>query len=348
MISKFKNVMKRIGQNIDIRIKNFGNEKNNKYGEIVILNTALNSDNLGDEIIFYYYSKAIKDVISPNTLYNVATHNYPNNLDIEKLLNSKYSILIGTNILSPQMELYSGWKFNNKLIKMRNVVLVGVGCWGYKKPSIYSKYVYRNILSKEIIHSVRDNQTMLFLKSMGINNVINTNCLTMLGLDEISKNIPCKKADNVIFTLTGVMNRKKYDKQMIEILRKNYKKLYFWPQGDIDLKYLNDIQENHDINILEQTFEAYTNFLKNNNNFDYVGTRLHGGIHAMQNGYRSIIIAIDNRAVEISKDTNLPIIKDSEINTKLTDMITSEWVTKIKLNNSEIEKWKSSFRNILK
>lgn len=345
VIVKAKNVWRRIQQNVDIRLKNMGPDKQTKEG-IVLLNTALGSDNLGDEIIAHYYSKMITDVFNPEKVYNVATHCKPSEQDIQELLNTEYAVVIGTNFLSPQMELYSGWQFDNKLIKMRNVVLFGVGWWGYKKPSLYSKYVYRRILSKHITHSVRDEQTLKMLNSIGIKNVINTNCLTMLGLEKTCNNIPKEKADKVIFTVTGVMKRREFDQSMIDILQQNYKDIYFWPQGDYDLQYLKTLKNIENITILDRTLAAYTNLLEETSNLDYIGTRLHGGIHAMQNGHRSIIIAIDNRAVEISRDTGLPIIRDNEISDKLNNLINTNWETKIQLNNDLIKEWYSSFSKI--
>lgn len=343
---KIKNVVKRIRQNVDIRLKNTMDESESNNNEIIILNTAIGSDNLGDEIIMHYYSKAIEGIIDPSKLYNIATHRKPSDTDVEKLLNCKYAVIIGTNILSPQMELYSGWKFDNRLIKMRNVILVGVGWWGYKKPSIYSKYVYRNILSKRVLHSVRDKQTYHALQSIGINNVVNTNCLTMVGLDKICDKIPCKKSENVLFTVTGNLNRIENDRKMIQILRQNYKKMFFFPQGITDLEYLKKITTIENITIIDESFKAYTDFLENSDNVDYVGTRLHGGIHAMQNGKRAIIIAVDNRAIEIANDTGLPVILESEVDEKLGQMINTEWKTKVKLNTKEIERWRNSFATI--
>ena len=343
---KLKNVWKRIEKNVIVRYENIGEKREIGNQEIVILNTAIGSDNLGDQIIEYYYNRAIKNIVNPQKLYNVATHRMPSEVDIEHLINARYAIIIGTNILSPQMELYSGWKFDDRLIKMRNVVLLGVGWWGYKKPSCYSKYVYKNILSKNIIHSVRDDHTLKMLNSIGINNVVNTNCLTMRGLENICDKIPTKKSNKVIFTVTGVMNRCVYDKHLIEILRKNYQEIYFWPQGDSDLKYLETIDTMENIIVLERSLAAYTDLLKNTSDLDYIGTRLHGGIHALQNGRRTIVVAIDNRAIEIARDTGLQIVRDSRIEFDLDKLINTEWRTRIVLNDDAIQTWYKSFLKI--
>ena len=345
--TKIKNVGIRIRQNIDIRVKNLKDASDSQNDEIIILNTAMGSDNLGDEIIMYYYSKAMEGIISPQKLYNIATHRKPSDMDVERLLKCKCAVIIGTNILSPQMELYSGWRFDNRLIRMRNIILVGVGWWGYKKPSVYSKYVYRNILSKNVIHSVRDEQTYRMLKSIGIENVVNTDCLTMIGLDKSCVNIPEDKAESVLFTLTGILGRVENDKKLVAILRRSYKKLYYFPQGNSDFEYLKNITDIDDITIIDESFTAYTDFLKDSSkDFDYIGTRLHGGVHAMQNGRRSIIIAVDNRAIEIAHDTGIPVILESEVGEKLEPMIISSWKTEVKLNTKAIEAWRNSFATI--
>ena len=56
---------------------------------------------------------------------------------------------------------------------------------------------------------------------------------------------------------------------------------------------------------------------------DYVGTRLHAGVRAMQKGRRSIILSIDNRAREMGKDYNLNVIERNDIY-KLEEYIYSE------------------------
>ena len=39
-----------------------------------------------------------------------------------------------------------------------------------------------------------------------------------------------------------------------------------------------------------------------------VGTRLHAGIRALQKGNQALILSVDNRATEINKDINIPVI----------------------------------------
>jgi polysaccharide pyruvyl transferase WcaK-like protein len=79
-----------------------------------------------------------------------------------------------------------------------------------------------------------------------------------------------------------------------------------------------------------------------NHDIDYVGTRLHAGIRALQKKRRAIIIAIDNRAIEKQKDFNLTIINRDKID-YLKDKILSSFNTDIRIPVSNIDLWKKQF-----
>lgn len=75
---------------------------------------------------------------------------------------------------------------------------------------------------------------------------------------------------------------------------------------------------------------------------DFVGTRLHGGIRALQKNIRTIIIGVDNRALEKKKDFHLPVIDRNEIE-DLEYLIQKDYKLDIKLPNDNINKFKKSF-----
>ena len=52
---------------------------------------------------------------------------------------------------------------------------------------------------------------------------------------------------------------------------------------------------------MSPTLEAFDNLLESEIDLDYIGTRLHAGIRAIQKKRRSIIIGVDNRALEMQK-----------------------------------------------
>ena len=64
---------------------------------------------------------------------------------------------------------------------------------------------------------------------------------------------------------------------MIQILRKNYRKLYFWAQGTGDVQYLSELGEKTEDIVIIDSLEQYTNLLKKQK-IDFVGVRLHAGI----------------------------------------------------------------------
>ena len=134
---------------------------------------------------------------------------------------------------------------------------------------------------------------------------------------------------------------KEHDQCMIDILLRNYKEVYFFPQCVGDFEYLHKFKNIERIKILEASKAAYDTFLTNNDT-DYVGTRLHGGVYAMRHARRAIIIAIDERARAINAKNNLNCVERNNI-TELEQMINSDFETKIVMDFDSINRWKSQF-----
>lgn len=78
---------------------------------------------------------------------------------------------------------------------------------------------------------------------------------------------------------------------------------------------------------------------------DYVGTRLHGGIRALQKNVRTLIIGVDNRAIEKKKDFNLPVVEREMIVDQLEIEINRPYDLNINLPESNIEKFKLSLKS---
>lgn len=276
-----------------------------------------------------------------------------NNKDFGLLDSNKYIFVCGTNLLKG-MKLKARrnqWKIGIKFLsyilkkKINNIVLVGVGWNSYqnKKLNFLEKYFLKKLLNNGHLHSVRDEYTRKKLQEIGIKNVINTGCLTTWSLtQEHCRKINTYKSDKVIFTLTDYNRDYNKDRKLIEILKRNYKEVYFWPQGSEDLEYVKElVKDNILYEIISPNYESYKNFLEENE-CDFIGTRLHGGIKALQLLKRTIIIGIDNRALEM-QGNNLPILKRDEIDDKLDEMINSNFIIKIDSYSKNIEKWKSQF-----
>lgn len=141
---------------------------------------------------------------------------------------------------------------------------------------------------------------------------INTTCPTIWGLPDT---IFFKSISNnsVVFTLTDYNKSESLDLVIIQFLLNNYERLYFFPQGKGDLVYLRILLSRFSninkskITCLNRNISEYNELLKRGD-LDYIGTRLHGGIQALHFGIPTLIISIDNRAMEISNDIGLPVL----------------------------------------
>ncbi|HJG62994.1 MAG TPA: hypothetical protein K8W21_08480, partial [Enorma massiliensis] len=95
--------------------------------------------------------------------------------------------------------------------------------------------------------------------------------------------------------------------------------------------------------ILPPSLEALDRVLERDD-VDYVGTRLHAGIRALNHGRRSLVVTVDNRARHISQDTGLPTLERTELGEKLTDWINGSYATEIVLPEEAIAAWKAQFK----
>lgn len=312
--------------------------------KVVLFDTSIGTSNLGDKIIEYYSRKALLNVLRNNKVIHVPTHNLPSEDQLVDIRTSKTKIVCGTNLITPHIENFSNWKMPYNLTGYRDIVTMGVG-WGFycDNTSRLSKFVYNTILSKDKFHSVRDSYTEKKFHDMGILNVINTGCPTLWELTpEHCSLIPKKKAGSVITTVTDYDRNVKADQNMLNILQKNYAQVFVWPQGSEDLNYLESFTDMSQMQIIERDIKHYTRVL-DKGNIDYVGTRLHAGIHALNRGIRTIILGIDNRAIEMGRDFNLPILERSSQLDELSMYINSEWETVVNVPFDAVNRWKSQF-----
>ena len=164
----------------------------------------------------------------------------------------------------------------------------------------------------------------------------------MWGFDKtFCATIPVRKGKKVVFTLTDYVKDIEADQKMIDCLIREYNEVFFWIQGPSDFEYLQQFKNIQSIKIVSPSLDDYESVLSNDE-IDYVGTRLHAGLFAIQHRKRTIIICVDNRARDISKDYNLNIIERDSIDS-LASMINSELETDVKINTENINKWINQF-----
>lgn len=313
--------------------------------KITLFDTAVCTENLGDFIIMDAVRNHINEMFPEAMVLHTATHEKISLPTYSMVKQCDLSFVGGTNLMSSNMNSYNQWKINViDSLFLKDIVLMGVGWWQYQKdPNIYTRYLLKSVLNHDLMHSVRDSYTETMLRKAGFNNVINTSCATMWCLDEMHcKAIPTSKAENVIATLTDYNRDAKNDLAVIELLSKSYKKVYIWPQGSGDIDYINQLNLSKFAEILPPKLEAYNAILENEESIDFVGTRLHAGVRALQNKRRTIILGIDNRAFEKAKDFNVTVCPRDDL-TKLKQLIKSNFETQINLPTENIAHWKSQF-----
>ncbi|HAH6336209.1 TPA: polysaccharide pyruvyl transferase family protein [Escherichia coli] len=319
---------------------------NKKDNFVNIFDTSIASLNVGDYIIMDAVTKQLSTISNLPQTVTLPTHDHFGREGRRLLSLAKYSIVGGTNLLSSHVTQYRQWRFRmTDLLFLKKCILMGVGWWQYQdKPDRVTKFILKHILHNEMLHSVRDSFTLKQLHSIGITNVINTGCPTMWDLTpEHCCNIPREKGRRVLFTLTDYNQDLSADALLINTLKRHYDEVLFWPQGSEDIHYMNTFSTDirNGLKILRPSLsELNANLMLKET--DYVGTRLHAGIRALQLRARTIIIGVDNRAIEKAKDFNLPVLKRDAI-LGLENMIVEPLITQINMPWGNIEKWKDQF-----
>ena len=94
--------------------------------------------------------------------------------------------------------------------------------------------------------------------------------------------------------------------------------------------------------MIPPSLDAYSKALSQPDT-EYVGTRLHAGMFAMQHKKRTIILAIDNRVRDMNDAYDLHVVERDNIE-ELEEMINSELKTDVRLKQENINKWLAQFR----
>lgn len=324
---------------------------------LLFLDTSIFSANIGDQIIVENIRRQMAPILERSFVLSAPTQ--ISTLDYRMLLSRNfaqwaakscdYSLVCGTNLLVAKRRVFpfslsASWKvgFPSALL-LNNCILVGCGLNSHDtKPNFLSKTLYKRLLTDRFMHSVRDSQAHEFLNNIGIKS-INTGCPTTWSLTESHcRQIPSQKSKNVVFTLTDYNQHPVSDLLMINTLIKNYENIYFFPQGLNDNEYFNSLNfGNTRIQAIYPNLMAYKKLLEEQD-IDYVGTRLHGGVLAMQYKRRSIIISIDNRTSAMGNDIGLNTILRDKIES-LDEVINSNIPTKININYAGISEWLHQF-----
>jgi hypothetical protein len=312
---------------------------------IGIVDTSICGDNLGDEIIMEAVNGIVSGLFPDAYVFRVPSHEALSDRTRSFLKRSEWCFVGGTNILSSNMHRYGLWRLSKKdaeLYGQIRTTLLGAGWIDYSAPpTSRTKGILKSAFRSDLLHSVRDTYTLKHLANSGVRAAM-TSCPTTWSLvPEHCARIPRALATNVIITLSAWREAPSADRAFVEVLRRHYKRLFFFCQSQEDYRYFASFGW-EDITPISPTLKGYDQFLEGHD-VDFVGTRLHGGIRALQKGRRALVLVVDNRATEIAKDTGLPVVSRDDCGA-IERWIEAGAPTTIQLPLKAIDDWKAQFR----
>ncbi|MGH6979968.1 MAG: polysaccharide pyruvyl transferase family protein [Stellaceae bacterium] len=308
-----------------------------------VFDTAIASDNLGDEIIMEAVWEVLNRIFPSATYQRIASHRHATIPQMVAGRTADVSLVGGTNILKSHMLFRGNWRISPlDYLAWRNVVLLGVGWqhYGGGEADAPTRLFFRTVLSRSRLQSVRDMHTYALLRPH-VPTAIYTGCPTMWRLTpEHCAQLPVRKAQNVIFAVTYYQPAPAADRALFQLLKRHYDKIFFWPQQAADVGYMRDLGVEGFIP-LPRDVAQFDRILREED-VEFVGARLHGGIRALQRGRRALVVPVDNRATEISKVTHLPIGLRTELGA-IERWIAEPEPTRIVLPWDSIERWQNQF-----
>lgn len=310
---------------------------------IVVLDTWINDTNLGNRIIMDAVSSELRRLFPHDFIFHAPAQEFIR-AGRSLVQSSDHIVLAGTNLLSSRMNRVRFWGVSLADTRwLGPVVMMGVGWWQYesRSPNLYTRLLLKGILHRHAKHSLRDVYTADRLRRLGF-AVLNTGCPTMWRLGgEHSARIPTTKADDVVVTFTEYNQQVASDEALMRVVQRNYRRVYVWPQQFGDYAYAKRIGGGA-IEILDPSVEALDQCLALPS-IDYVGTRLHAGIRALQMGRRTLIVTVDNRAAEMGRDFNLPVFPREQLDTALQNRVRASWPTDVRPDAAAIDEWCRQF-----
>ncbi|WP_323960950.1 polysaccharide pyruvyl transferase family protein [Arthrobacter sp. JZ12] len=303
------------------------------------LDPSLNSRNTGDQIIADAVETELAGMLPDSYLLRLPTQTYLTRKERQLAAHCSDFVVGGTNLLNGNIPTYIQWKLDPHTVHTYkgSVSLLGVGWWQYQaKPNLLSRSLWRGLLGAGV-NSVRDGYTQKMLTEVGVES-INTGCPTMWRLpSEIP--VSDKRPSGVIMTLTDYHRNPLRDAKLVRGLKERYEEVLVWPQGSKDRTYVRSLDRG--VQFLGDGLEDFNSAL-NSRQFDYVGTRLHAGVRALQLGAKSTIVAVDNRAVEIAKHTGLPVISGN-LEARDWAVVDERSDIRLELPREAINNWKAAF-----
>lgn len=309
---------------------------------IALLDPSVGTRNLGDQIIYEAVRRELELAFPNCFICRISTHEFMLWESRRIISECDYVVVGGSNLLKSKMEWNTQWKLSPwDLWSLRKVLLLACGWRHYDStPTPYTRLLYKTILDRRMTHSVRDGYTARQLDAAGVSNVSNTACVTMWNLTaEHCAGIPVGKSADAVVTVTAYHPDAEKDRVFLHTVMKSYRQVFLFVQQPDDLAYAQGLAGGR-LTPLPPSVKALDEVLKLG--VDYIGTRLHGGIRALQEKSRTLVLSIDNRAREIASDTGLPTVERGD-GAALDRWIQGVAPTVITLPLKAISHWRRQF-----
>lgn len=312
--------------------------------QVTLLDTSIATRNVGDEIIMDSVRREIADLIPEAIVRTVPSHERLGGRARELLKQSRLNIAGGTNLVGPPMAYNRLWKIGpTEMIVSPQVTLMGVGWRRYHaRVTPYSKLLLRRALSDRVPHAVRDSFTRDKLHSLGVRDVLVTGCPTTWRLTaEHVAGLPTEKGRSAVVVLNGKKDPAGFAAELFAQALDAYDEVFFWPQMVPDMRYIPELPAG--VTLVDPTLGAYDRVLETPG-IDYLGSRLHAGIRALQHHRRTFIFELDNRATEMGKTLGLPTFAAQADATYLRGLIEEPLVPQIRIPIETVNEWRSAVR----
>ncbi|RSX51143.1 polysaccharide pyruvyl transferase family protein [Bifidobacterium callimiconis] len=321
---------------------------------IALLDTSMYSENCGDYVIMHYANLQLSKILPKSaSIMHIPTHGWDESVEYAR--RDVRKIACGTNLLPWDYEKDHALATPRTHLGnyAHSVCLLAVGMrevQGQMRDfTPYTARFLRFLFDPNCLHSVRDEHTKQRLHTIGVDNVLNTACVTMWNLtEEFCDSISRNRHDEVITTITEYAQDPKQDKYMLETLLRHYDRVHLWIQSVDDKPYLESLHiDDTRLHLIDHSFEAFDSFVKEHHeSVDYFGTRLHAGIHCLNHGIRAMIVSVDNRAADIARDTNLPVMPRNGLQELMEAWIDHSDPVRITLPTDAIRQWKEQFLSL--
>ncbi len=271
--------------------------------KVAIVDPALGTRNGGDAVISRGIHHALKPITGmADEVRRLALHRAPSREERDFLGASDEVLICGTNLMSNYMALRRRWPWSTDDLMQAagRVTFFGVGWWQYQTGAIdpWSSRLLKRLQGNHA-WATRDDYSAKRLREAGL-RATNLGCPTMW---EMGSQVLPRAGSRVVATITDYNQNPTLDRALLRLLQSSYRNISIWPQGQGDLEYIRrDLSTT--VDVLDPSLTAFENALKMPGT-NYVGLRLHGGIFAMQLGVPALVVAIDNRTVEIAKSSGM-------------------------------------------